>query len=174
MKKRNLALIIESFKEFIGDSEYFINIGRLDKQKNQEELIKQFDEFINETGGNYKLVIIGSGILKDSIEELIAEKHLSEKVMLLPYISNPFPYLRGALAFVLASIYEGLPNALLEAMALGVPVITSDCPTVPRELLLDKNDINIHIKEIEVTERGIIVGTTESKTGYKYEGIKKH
>lgn len=154
--------VSDVFWKMIGDSEYFISVGRLDEQKNQKALIKQFKMFYEENKSDYKLAIIGSGPLEDEIREMIRIERLSDRVIIMPYCKNPFPYIRGALAFIMPSNYEGLPNALMEAMTLGVPVAATDCMTGPRELLLGHADYkNGVITKNAVTKRGILIGKPE-------------
>lgn len=162
----------EAFNKFIGQSQYFISVGRLDKQKNQEQLIRQFGEFIRESKSDYKLVIIGSGADQEKLEKLVLTEKLSENVLMMPYCDNPFPYVKGALSFVFPSNYEGLPNALLEAMTLGVPVIATDCLTGPREILLDRVDYKQNIEEMMVTSRGILIGKRQDDEDFTNVDIK--
>ncbi len=162
----------EDFKTFIGKSQYFISVGRLDRQKNHEQLIRQFGEFIRESKDDYKLVIIGSGAEQKKLEKLISSEELSESVLMIPYCSNPFPYVKGALSFVFPSSYEGLPNALLEAMTLGVPVIATDCLTGPREILLENADYAQDVGDMMVTQRGILVGKSQADEDFSNAEIK--
>ena len=162
----------EDFNSFIGQSQYFISVGRLDRQKNQEQLIRQFGEFIRESKGDYKLVIIGSGADQEKLEKLIFSERLTENVLMIPYCDNPFPYVKGALSFVFPSNYEGLPNALLEAMTLGIPVIATDCLTGPREILLDSVDYKQNIEEMVVTPRGLLIGKRHGDEDFTNANIK--
>jgi glycosyltransferase involved in cell wall biosynthesis len=83
------------------------------------------------------LVIIGAGEEKANLEAMIKNFNLLEDIFLTGYIANPYPYMRKASAFVLPSKFEGLPGVLIEAMYCGIPIIATDCPSGPREILED-------------------------------------
>lgn len=145
---------------FLQNAKVFVNIGRLDEQKNQKRLIRQFSLLYKERN-DVRLLIIGSGMLKKELEELIIELDLSRVVKLVPYCKNPFPYLKRADAYVMASHYEGLPNAILEAMCLEIPVIAVDCLSGPRELLSGNCDYGEPVKTYQLCARGILVTDSE-------------
>jgi glycosyltransferase involved in cell wall biosynthesis len=83
----------------------------------------------------YRLGILGEGGGRSNLEALIGELGLSDRVALLGFRDNPYAFLARARLFVLSSAWEGSPNVLTEAMALGVPVVSTDCPSGPFELL---------------------------------------
>ncbi len=114
-----------------------INIGRFVEQKDQETLIKALDLLKDKV--NFEARIIGKGKLKNKLNNLIDECNLKNKIKLLNFTDNPFKYLVQTDIFILTSIYEGLPNVLLEALSLKKFVISSDCPTGPKEILLNGN-----------------------------------
>jgi|MDTG01.5.fsa_nt_gb glycosyltransferase involved in cell wall biosynthesis len=113
----------------------FINIGRLVSQKNQLLILKSFKLLSEKTSYKFKLLIIGSGEDKKVLLDFINKNNLQESIKVIKFRKNPFPYLRKTDAFVLASIFEGLPNVLLEALTFKKLVISSDCPTGPKEIL---------------------------------------
>ncbi len=84
---------------------------------------------------NFKLLIIGRGTNLHKMNEFINEKQLNKKIKILNFKKNPFPYLKKADLFLLTSRYEGLPNVLLEAITLKKNIISTNCPTGPREIL---------------------------------------
>ena len=86
-------------------------------------------------GMDCTLVIIGEGEWKSYLSELVKHYKLSEKVIFMEKMKNPFNVLKKFEIFIFSSRYEGFPNALLEAMSLGLPVISFDCETGPRELI---------------------------------------
>src|SRR5206468_12041653 len=79
--------------------------------------------------------ILGDGPLRGALEKYIADHALKASVSLPGYRENPLPYFRQANLFCLSSLYEGMPNALVEAMLCRVPVLATDCPSGPAELL---------------------------------------
>jgi glycosyltransferase involved in cell wall biosynthesis len=111
-----------------------ISVGRLVDQKNQLIILKA----INIIKNLYpiRIVLIGRGIDLYKIKDYIKSKKLSRIVKIF-YTSNPFPYIKQADLFILSSKYEGLPNVLLESIVLKKMIISSACPTGPKEILLD-------------------------------------
>lgn len=115
-----------------------VNVGRLHKQKNQRLLIDAFAE-IADLFPEYNLVIWGEGNERNNLECHIKELNLEKRVFLPGSSDKVLEKIYKASAFVLSSDYEGMPNALMEAMALGIPCISSDCPCGgPRELIQDE------------------------------------
>jgi glycosyltransferase involved in cell wall biosynthesis len=102
-------------------------------QKNLPLLIRAFAR-VTETV-SARLLIVGSGREEESLRALIHELKLDERVALAGYRANPYAFLAKADLFASASLWEGMPNSLMEALALGVPVVATDCPSGPRELL---------------------------------------
>ncbi len=117
-----------------------VSVGRLEKQKNQKILIEAFANIASKYN-EYKLIIYGEGKLREELQELIKKLNLSNKVFLPGNVENIKEKIYKAEMFVLSSEYEGMPNALMEAMALGVPVISTDCPCGGPKFLI-KNNIN--------------------------------
>lgn len=117
-----------------------ITIGRLEKQKNHRLLIDAFYKIMNKIP-NEKLLIYGEGTQRERLQKYINKLELQNKVILKGRTENVPFVLSKSLLFVLSSDYEGLPNALMEAMAVGVPCISTDCPCGgPRELIKDNKD----------------------------------
>ena len=143
--------------EFLGKSGWFVNVGRLHKQKNQEWLIKEFAWYSKQDGHDEKLLIVGSGELEGELRTLVQELKLEDKVRILPYCENPFCYIKGAIALINTSRYEGLSNVIIEAFALGCPVIATDCLAGSRELLNDWKDYGSSISDSVICKRGILV-----------------
>lgn len=113
-----------------------VSVGRLYLQKNHKLLIDAFAD-ISRLHPNLILEIYGDGPLEDSLRAQICSLGLKDKVKLMGAVSNIFDCIYGAGLFVMPSLYEGMPNALMEAMCLGIPVLSSDCPCGgPRELIL--------------------------------------
>lgn len=117
-----------------------VSVGRLEKQKNHLLLINSFKK-ISEKYPNLVLEIYGGGSLKSELQRKILELKLEEKVFLKGSCSNVLDKILSARLFVLSSNYEGMPNALMEAMCLGVPSLSSDCPCGgPRELIQNRQN----------------------------------
>lgn len=100
-----------------------VSVGRLTYQKNFELLIRSVKKMPDLR--NVEVLILGEGELHDELEELIRQSDLEDTVKLLGFQSNPYKYLKNADLFVLTSRYEGVSNAYLEALALSVPVVTT-------------------------------------------------
>jgi glycosyltransferase involved in cell wall biosynthesis len=110
-----------------------VSVGRLTPQKDFLTLLRAF-ALVRQTCPA-KLMIIGDGEEREKIEGLIRRLELLGDVELTGYLPNPYPYIRRSALFVLSSKYEGLPGVLIEAMYCGVPLIATDCPSGPREIL---------------------------------------
>tara|TARA_B100000902_G_C27318423_1_gene922749 strand:+ start:1224 stop:2357 length:1134 start_codon:yes stop_codon:yes gene_type:complete len=130
---RILKLSKEKTENYTFDGYTFINIGRLAKQKDQLTLLKAFKITLDKFKCN--LIIIGEGTERNNLERYIAENSLEKNVKLLGYQSNPWKYLSKSNLFVLSSIWEGFGNVIVESMALGIPVISSNCKSGPSEIL---------------------------------------
>lgn len=115
------------------DGPFIVGVGRLTSVKNFALMIEAF------RASTYagKLVIVGDGPERANLERQIAEAGLQSRVLLPGYLENPFPLLRAADFFVSSSNAEGFPNALVEAMSLGRPVISTNCPSGPAEILAE-------------------------------------
>ena len=111
-----------------------LNIGRFTDQKDQITLLKSLNYIKNDI--DYQAVIIGKGILKSKLKKYIVENNLVKNVKLMSFVKNPFNLIKQTDLFILSSKYEGLPNVLLEALVLKKFIISSDCPTGPKEILL--------------------------------------
>jgi len=107
--------------------------GRLATWKGFEDLIRAMPFVLKKE--NVRLIILGDGPLKESLQNLIQDLDLNSHVELLGYVNNPLKYYKKADVFVLSSHVEGLPNVLVEAMMCGCTPVSTDCPTGPREVL---------------------------------------
>ncbi len=110
-----------------------LSIGRLSKQKNFKDLILAFLILKNKI--NCKLIILGEGEDRKKLEILIDQLNLKQDVFLIGFKINIVPWLVNSDLFVLSSIYEGFANVIVEAMSLGVQVVSNDCPSGPNEIL---------------------------------------
>lgn len=112
-----------------------ISVGRLTKQKNYSMLIKAFKIVYEKGYRNIKLNILGTGSLKNELLNLIEKYNLKDNIKLLGFKNNPFNYMAYSDLFILSSLYEGMPNVLLESLACKTPVLSTNCPTGPKEIL---------------------------------------
>lgn len=128
-----------------------VTCGRLEAQKNHIMLIRAIKQ-LESKEKNYELHIYGDGKLKKEIENEINELRLSKKIKLMGVTKDVCKVLSEADLFVMSSDYEGMPNALLEAMAVGVPVIATDCPCGGPKMILGNNDNGLLVKVGDVEE----------------------
>jgi glycosyltransferase involved in cell wall biosynthesis len=118
-----------------GEPPVILGVGRLTYQKDFATLLRAFARVRQELV--CRLVILGEGEERAKLEGLAEELGVRKHVDLPGFVDNPYKYMIRASVFVLSSRYEGLPNVLIEALACGVPVVSTDCPSGPREILLD-------------------------------------
>ena len=139
----------------------FANCGRLVFQKGQWHLIKAFSEVIR-AHPRAGLIILGEGKLEAYLRRLISEYGLSENVMLCGYQTNPFKYMKYADWLVHSALYEGMSNTVLEAMALGLPVISTDCAGT-RELLTPRRPWGAPVDSVLLGEYGVVCPLEEDR-----------
>lgn len=129
------------FNTNINDPIYdIVALGRLSHQKNYPLLINAFN-LLNKDLLNIKLHIFGIGPLESELKKMVVNYGLLEQVIFEGNVENTEEVLSKAKLFVLSSDYEGMPNALMEALAVGVPCISTDCPCGGPRMLI-QNDIN--------------------------------
>jgi len=118
------------------DTDVVLFVGRLADQKNLETWLHAFKR-VHDRNSRVRGVIAGQGPCHDELQSLTAELSLSDAVSLPGYVDNPYRYMGQADVFLLSSRYEGLPTVLIEALAVGCPIVATDCPSGPREILED-------------------------------------
>lgn len=116
-----------------GEPPVVLGVGRLRPQKDFETLLRAFASLRERRAA--RLVILGEGPARSKLEGLARELGISEHFALPGFVRNPFAYMARAGVFVLSSKFEGLPGALIQAMACGCSVVSTDCPSGPREIL---------------------------------------
>lgn len=146
----------KEFISFIEGKECIISMGRFVDVKGFSNLLKSF-YLAQLKKPTLRLILIGDGVLKNKICDLIQKLELTDKVMLLGYRKNPFKYIAKCSIFALPSYSEGFPNVLLEALACSVPVVATDCPSGPREILDAnyKNELE-HVNSNICYETGVL------------------
>ena len=145
----------ESYRN-IFENPVVITCGRLIKAKGHRYLIQAFKQ-VREHHPETRLVIVGDGPLKNDLLLLTRNLGLDNAVHFPGYQANPFAWMAKSALFVLPSLAEGLPNALLEAMTLGLPVISTDCPSGPREILANEKNFGKEITKTHYTSYGILI-----------------
>ncbi|MBI87373.1 MAG: hypothetical protein CMG63_04750 [Candidatus Marinimicrobia bacterium] len=112
---------------------FLLGIGRLHEQKNFELLINAFSK--TKARERAKLLILGDGHMKKQLQKMVRELNLESKVYLMGQRDNIVDYYIQSKIFILSSIYEGFPNVLVEALANQCPIISTNCPTGPSEII---------------------------------------
>lgn len=116
------------------DGPYIVAVGRLVSVKNYAMLIEAFAQ----SKPPWRLVIAGDGPERDALKSFAAKLGIVDRVVMPGWLSNPYPVLARASVFALSSNVEGFPNALVEALALGVPVVATNCQDGPAEIVAGK------------------------------------
>ncbi len=134
-----------------------VSVGKLMKQKNHKLLIEAFAN-INRKYPEYKLLIYGEGELREKLEERIRALKLEDKILLKGNSDNIKKEIYKSKIFVMTSDYEGMPNALMEAMAMGIPCISTDCPCGGPKSLIEneKNGLLIEVGDLNELQKSII------------------
>ncbi len=155
--------------EWFADSEIpvIVAAGKLKPQKDFRTLLKAFSLLRKRIVA--RLIIMGEGAERPNLEQLIQDLGISNDADMPGYIENPYPYFRNASVFVLSSAWEGLPNVLIEAMACGCPVVATECPSGPDEIL-DKGKIGrlVAVGDAQGMARAIeqLIASTTAKEIY--------
>jgi glycosyltransferase involved in cell wall biosynthesis len=136
--------------DFKGERRNIVTVGRLESQKNHKLLIEAFAKIVNDFP-NENLIIYGDGSQRKSLSELTKAFGIEEKVTFMGTCKDIQEKIKDAKLFVLSSNYEGLPNVVMEAMTLGIPVIATDCPCGGPRMLIhnDKNGILVKVNNIQ-------------------------
>lgn len=165
-------LINVNFNSEINRKKTILNIGRNVRQKNQATLIEIFNRIEDKT---WKLKILGEGPLRSELSELVRSYGLEDRVQLMDFTSEISEEYQSASIFAMTSLYEGLPNALMEALAFGLPSIAFNCNYGPSDLIKDGiNGFLIDEHEIDefVEKLNLLTGDADLRTrlqGYSDE-----
>jgi glycosyltransferase involved in cell wall biosynthesis len=119
-----------------GDIQVVLGAGRLTEQKGFSTLIKAFYR-VRKENKSVRLIIIGEGEKRKVLKRMVKKLGIQKYVDMPGFVNNPFEYMKKANVFVLSSRWEGFGNVLVEAMACGAPVVATDCPNGPKEILED-------------------------------------
>lgn len=133
---------------------YFVAVGGYRKEKNYNLLLESLALLKTYP---IKLILVGGGELQEEIDQKIKQLGLEENVIQTGIASNPYKYIYAADAMVISSYVEGFPNVLLEGLACGKPVVSTDCKSGPREILHPESDFELQVsKGIEYAQYGIL------------------
>lgn len=121
--------------EFLPNGDYIVHVGSFSPSKRHDLLIQAYVE----SGIKVPLLLVGKGKLENELRLLVAKLGVEDRVIFCGFQSNPYPFIKNAKLMVLSSVYEGLPTVILEAISLGVPVVSTDCKSGPSEMLPAKN-----------------------------------
>ena len=123
---------------------YLLHVGKFNNAKRQDFLIRAYAL----SGIKTPLVLLGQGPLREKCENLVKELNIEDKIIFYGFSKNPYPIIRDAKTLLLSSAYEGLGMVILEAIALGVSVISTDCDSGPREILPKDNLVPVDSIEL--------------------------
>jgi glycosyltransferase involved in cell wall biosynthesis len=117
------------------DPDLIVCVGRLSAEKDQRTLLRALALMPSQRP--WRLALIGNGPDRPSLEAFVRRHDLADRTIFTGYVADPFAWMMRARVLVLSSIYEGLPCVIMEALACGTPVVSTDCPYGPREILQD-------------------------------------
>jgi glycosyltransferase involved in cell wall biosynthesis len=148
-----------------GEPPVVLGVGRLEPQKNFPLLIQAFAKVHRQRRA--RLIILGSGRERQALNALIKELGLQADVSILSFLENPYPYISKSDVYVSSSNWEGFGNVIVEAMALGTPVVATDCPYGPAEILsggkygalVPRDDVDAMATQILETLSGKVCST---------------
>lgn len=137
-----------------GEPPVVLSVGRLSPQKDFGTLLRAFARVRERRPA--RLVILGEGPERATLESLVSELGLDEVTALPGWVANPYPWMRHAGAYVLSSRWEGLPSVLIEALYCGVPIVATDCVSGPNEILEGgEHGLLVPVGDVEALARGI-------------------
>ena len=151
-----------------------LGAGRLLNQKDFPTLLRAFSLVLKAMPA--RLAILGEGKDRRKLEELAKELGISDKVAFLGFQKNPFKYMKNASVFVLSSMHEGFGNVLIEAMACGTPVVSTDCKSGPSEIIENgKSGILVPVGDYQSLSKAIIKVLSDSslRQSFSQEGVKR-
>lgn len=133
-----------------------VSIGRLIHQKGQWHLVRTFTQVV-EKYPTAQLVIVGGGEYKGKLQTLIDDCGVKGHVHLVGTHKNVYPFLAAADVFAFSSLFEGMPNTLLEAYSVGLPIVTTDCVSGPREIIAPELSVSETVVYPYYSEHGVLL-----------------
>ena len=151
-----------------------VAVGRLAPEKGYDLLLEALAR-IRDRGLEASLLILGEGPERSRLERMIEGMRLGNRASLPGFVRNPFPTIRHAEMAVLSSRWEGLPNAILEAMALGTPVLSADCPSGPRTLREEGAGVLVPPDDVEGLAEGLarLIQSVEERSRLSRRGLMR-
>jgi len=151
-----------------GEPPVILGVGRLTEAKDFPTLIRAFTLVRKERPA--RLMILGEGEDRPKLDALVKELGLEKDVALPGFVENPYKYMKRAAVFVLSSKWEGLPTVLIEAMALGTPVVSTACPSGPSEILEGgKWGRLVPVGDVEALAKAIVEALSTSHDKYAFQ-----
>jgi glycosyltransferase involved in cell wall biosynthesis len=175
----------DDFEKIIFTKKVFCSVGRLTKQKNYLELLVGLKKYFDDYDKNFNLIIIGEGETREQLNNYIKKNNI-KNFFLLGFKKNPFKYIARSNLYISSSLWEEPGHTLIEAGYLNVPIVTTDCPNGPKEIIIDGfngfkyqqgniNDFLLKINKVNSLERSelykILVNmkkTTKNFTKFRF------
>jgi glycosyltransferase involved in cell wall biosynthesis len=153
----------DNFEKIIFTKKVFCSVGRLTKQKNYLELLVGLKKYFDDYDKNFNLIIIGEGETREQLNNYIKKNNI-KNFFLLGFKKNPFKYIARSNLYISSSLWEEPGHTLIEAGYLNVPIVTTDCPNGPKEIIIDGfngfkyqqgniNDFLLKINKVNSLER---------------------
>lgn len=156
---------------FADDKFTWVTHARLEWQKGQWHLLRAFAA-LSEKRKDVKLIIVGEGSLRAELEGLIRDMNLEDKVILAGHRQNPINIIKHCDAYIMPSLFEGFSLSILEVMAVGIPMVSTDCNSGPREVCAPGTDVSALVTDrIEVAENGILTPVCD---GIHHGNLNQH
>lgn len=143
----------------------FANVGRIMYQKGIWHLVKAF-KAVHDQHPEARLVLVGEDFTDGKLKRLIDQLGLRDVVLMTGRTRNPYQYMKNARCYVLSSLFEGFPNAMVEAMVCGCPIIAADCKSGPREILYAEADLGETASEVTFADYGILIPELETEENW--------
>ena len=173
MEELALEPLSDKESNFFNGNFVYCNVGRIMHQKGIWHLVKAFYK-VQEKHPEARLVLVGEDFSEGKLQSLINAFKIEDKVLLTGRVKNPYKYMKHSSAYVLSSLFEGFPNAMVEAMACGLPVIAADCKSGPREILCKNPDLDSIADAIEICDYGILVPPLENEENWELDTVEQN